>query len=161
MGTDLVAMLKEEEGALAEELAEDLKRLGPHYQIDDPQRVQQRSARLVAALIDSASGDPGPFVRYVRRIALERIAEGFCLGEIQRALTALEARAWEVPVDQSSIGSLIGHLSILSGTIGRAKDELASVYLEQKQKADRRVALLEQRLDELSKGTEAHIEAEA
>ena len=51
-------------------------------------------------------------------------------------------------------------LSIITGTIGRAKDELARLDLQQKQAADQTIARLEKRLDELSKGTEGHVEPE-
>ena len=70
------------------------------------------------------------------------------------------ARNVMVPVEGSSVGSLVRHLSIVTGTVGQAKDELARLYLEQKRTADGTIAVLEQRLDELSKGTEGHVEPE-
>lgn len=160
MEMELVELLTRDRAALERDLVDDLRRAGPHYSTASVDLVRERCARLVGAFVESASGNPAPFVNYVRRIARERGAEGYGLDEIQQALSSLEARAWQVPVEGSSVGSLVRHLSIVTGTIGRAKDELARLFLEQKRAADGTIALLERRLDELSKGTEGHVEPE-
>ena len=107
-----------------------------HYATIDAADLAHRCARLVDAFLASLDRDAGAFVDYVREITEERIAEGFHLPEIQRALSLLEARAWQIVVDRSSIGALVGHLSVVTGTIGAAKDELARVYLAHKQRLE-------------------------
>jgi hypothetical protein len=162
MDTSLVALLKQEQTAIENGLVEDLTR-GPwrHYRTADAGVVQERCANLVRALLESASGNPAALLKHVRRICDERINEGFQLEELQHALSCLEARAWRVAVERSSIGDLVQHLSIVTGSIGGAKDELGRVYLLRSQAADRTIASLKDRLDQLSKGTEGHVEADS
>jgi len=162
MDTSLVALLKQEQTAIVDGLVKDLTRgPGQHYRTADVSVVRERCATLVQALVESANGNPTALVKRVRCIAQERVSEGFHLEEVQHALSCLEARAWRVPVERSSIGDLVRHLSIVTGSIGAAKDELACLYLLQKQAAERRIASLEHRLDELSKGTDGHVEADS
>jgi hypothetical protein len=162
MEMTLAALLKQEQTAIVDGLVEDLTRgPGQHYRTAHASVVRERCASLFQALLESASANPTALVKHVRRVAQERVSEGFQLEEVQYALSCLEARAWRVPVERSSIGDLVRHLSIVTGRIGEAKDELARHYLLQKQAADRRIASLEHRLDELSKGTEGHVEADA
>jgi hypothetical protein len=162
MDTNLVAFMKEEQTAIEDGLVEDLTR-GPwqHYRTADTGVLRGRCANLVRALVESANGNPAALVKHVRRICGERINEGFQLEEVQHALSCLEARAWRVAVERSSIGDLVRHLSIVTGGIGGAKDELARVYLLQRQAADQTIASLKDRLDQLSKGTEGHVEPDS
>jgi phage shock protein A len=46
-------------------------------------------------------------------------------------------------------------LALVTGIVGRGKDELARAFLEHKERAEARVASLEQRLAELFKGTQS------
>jgi hypothetical protein len=162
MSANLAEFLKDDEGALAEGLAEDLKAANaPHYRGSDPALLRSRCAALVAAFVESGAGDPSPFVRHVRRVTEERISEGYYLPEIQHALSSLEARAWRSAIERSNILGLTRNLSIITITIGQAKDELARLYLAHKETAEKTVARLQERLDELSKGTEGHVEPEA
>lgn len=162
MEARLVAFLKQEQTDIEDGLVEDLTR-GPweHYRAADVGVVRKRCADLVRALVESANGSPAALVEHVRLICDERVNEGFRLEELQHALSCLEARAWRVAVERSSIGDLVRHLSIVTGGIGGAKDELARLYLLQKQAADRTIASLKERLDELSKGTEGHVEPDS
>ncbi len=127
----------------------------PHYRDSQPGQLHERCTRLVGALLAAtAEGAPWAFAAHVRRITDERIEEGYLLGEIQLALSVLEARAWQLAVEHSSADTLVRNLAFVTGLIGQAKDELARAYLAHKLRADARVAELQQRLDELFKGTE-------
>jgi hypothetical protein len=129
-----------------------------HYGTIDAADLTRRCARLVDAFLASLEGGPAAFVDYVRRITEERIAEGFYLPEIQQALSLLEARAWQIVVERSSVGALVGHLSAVTGTIGAAKDELARLYLAHKQRAEADLARLQ--TSRLFAGTEGPWEIE-
>jgi len=97
----------------------------------------------------------------VRKVAGERAAEGYDLREIQLALSALEAQAW--PLVTGAGGDtdvVVRRLALVTGIAGRGKDELARAFLEHKERAEARVASLEQRLAELFKGTQSPPEGE-
>jgi hypothetical protein len=101
------------------------------------------------------AGGPAPFVAHVRAVAGERAAEGYPLAEIQHALSALEAQAW--PLVTGAGGDtdvVVRRLALVTGIVGRGKDELARAFLEHKQRAEARAAELAERLDRLFKGTE-------
>ena len=128
----------------------------PHYREAPPAERRARVERLVAAFLEAvrASG-PGPFVAHVRAIAGERAAEGYELREIQHALTALEAQAWPIAVGAGGeTDVVVRRLALVTGIVGRGKDELARVFLEHKERAEARAAELAERLDTLFKGTE-------
>jgi hypothetical protein len=94
-------------------------------------------------------------VAHVRRVAGERASEGYPLAEIQHALSALEAQAW--PIVTGAGGDtdvVVRRLALVTGIVGRGKDELARAFLEHKQRAEARAAELAERLDRLFKGTD-------
>ena len=93
---------------------------------------------------------------HVRAIAGERAAEGYELREIQHALSALEAQAW--PIVTGAGGEtdvVVRRLALVTGIVGRGKDELARAFLEHKERAEARAAQLAERLDRLFKGTDS------
>ena len=126
----------------------------PHYHGAGEALLRARCQALVAAFAKSCGGDPEPFGSHVRAITEERISEGYYLEEMQRALVALEQAAWHVAVERSNIGNLVRNLGVLTGTIGRAKDELARAFL-----ADARRTRLD--LRRLFAGTEGHVEPDS
>jgi hypothetical protein len=157
MTTDLFELVRAEAAELAEVLARELRTAGtPHYLRAAPDVVRRRCHRLVKAFLESTRGHPAPFVKYVRQITDERIAEGYYLAEMQQALRLLEERVWRIAVEGSSIDRLVRHLGIVTGTIGAAKDELARAFLSEKQRAEAETARL--RAEHLFKGTEGHVE---
>ncbi len=102
------------------------------------------------------AGGPAPFVAHVRRVAAEHASEGYPLAEIQHALTALEAQAW--PIVTGAGGDtdvVVRRLALVTGIVGRGKDELARAFLEQKERAEAKAAQLADRLDRLFKGTDS------
>lgn len=128
----------------------------PHYREAAPGVLGARCERLVAAFVEAArSGGPQPFERHARRIAEERVAEGFSLREVQLALSALEAGTWPLAVEAGGgTDAVVSRLALITGIIGRGKDELARAFLEQAERADALASRLQQRLDTLFKGTE-------
>jgi hypothetical protein len=162
MDAELIALLTERAGAVAAAvetalLAQDV----PHYRDAAPQVLRDRCDRLVAAFVDSAQqAGAQPFERYVRSIVDERVAEGFALREVQHALSALESRLWPLVVAAGGdTATVVRRLAVVTGIVGRGKDELARAFLDHKEKAEAEVATLSLRLDRLFKGTEPTPEA--
>jgi hypothetical protein len=101
------------------------------------------------------AGGPAPFVAHVRRVAGERAAEGYPLAEIQHALSALEAQAWPIVTEAGGeTDVVVRRLALVTGIVGRGKDELARAFLDHKERAEAKAARLADRLDGLFKGTE-------
>src|SRR6185436_13846920 len=153
MTHELAVLIQAEAGAIADELASELRRSNaPHYLRLDERLLRHRCQQLVQAFLESCTGRPAAFEAHVRRITEQRMSEGFYLDEMQQALTILERRAWQVAVEGSNVAQLVRHLSIVTGTIGRAKDELARTFFSGKQRADAALARL--RVEGLFQGTE-------
>ena len=157
MDAALLSVFSERKGALAAGLeavllAED----APHYRGAPPDERGARIESLVAVFLDAVrAGGPRPFVAHVRRIAGERASEGYGLAEIQHALSALEAQAWPVVTGLGGdTDVVVRRLALVTGIVGRGKDELARAFLEQKERAEAKAAQLADRLDRLFKGTE-------
>jgi hypothetical protein len=157
MDAALTALLADRAGALGAALetallAQDV----PHYREAAPEVLRGRCDRLVAAFV-AAAGPAGPaaFERHVRSIVEERVAEGFALREVQHALTALESRLWPLVVDAGGdTATVVRRLAVVTGIVGRGKDELARAFLDHKEKAEATAAALSGRLERLFKGTE-------
>jgi hypothetical protein len=157
MDAALASLLSARQDALAAGLeASLLAPDAPHYRKAPPGARRARVERLVAAFVEAvrASG-PAPFVAHVRAIAGERAAEGYELREIQLALSALEAQAWPLVVEAGGDTEVVvRRLALVTGIVGRGKDELARAFLDHKERAETRAAELAERLDALFKGTE-------
>jgi hypothetical protein len=164
MDAALASLLSARAGALAAGLeAALLAQDVPHYREAPGDERRARVERLVAAFLEAvrASG-PAPFVAHVRAIAGERAAEGYDLREIQHALTALEAQAWPIVAGAGGeTDAVVTRLALVTGIVGRGKDELARAFLDHKERAEARATGLERRLAELFKGTESPPEDEA
>jgi hypothetical protein len=157
MDAALASLLSARQDALAAGLeASLLAQDVPHYREAPAGERRDRLARLVAAFLEAVrAGGPFPFVAHVRAIAGERAAEGYQLREIQHALTALEAQAW--PIVAGAGGEtdvVVRRLALVTGIVGRGKDELARAFLDHKETAEARAAALAERLDTLFRGTE-------
>ena len=128
----------------------------PHYRDTPAEELQARCSRLVAAFVDSVRrGGPEPFTGYVRGIAGERIVEGFALREVQQALSSLEEQVWPlVAASGGDTESVVRRLAVVTGIVGRGKDELARAFLEQLERCGARANQLQRRLDALFRGTE-------
>jgi hypothetical protein len=135
-------MLSAERSAVIESVFEKVRRpCAPHYRDEQLHRLHTRTERFVDELIASLSGDPDRFIDYVRRVTHERVHEGYHLNEIQHALSVLEREAWELCATRiDARKDLLEGLGSITWTIGQAKDQLAQIYLAEKDHAE---ALLE------------------
>ena len=157
MDVELASLLADRAGALGAAvetalLAQDV----PHYRGAAPEVLRGRCDRLVAAFVEAArQGGAQPFERYVRSIVDERVAEGFALREVQHALTALESRLWPLVVDAGGdTATVVRRLALVTGIVGRGKDEIARAFLDHKERAEAQAADLSHRLATLFEGTE-------
>jgi hypothetical protein len=158
MDAALTSLLRARAGALAAGLeAALLAQDAPHYREAPADERHARVEQLVAAFLEAvrASG-PAPFVAHVRAIAGERVAEGYPLREIQHALSALEAQAWPIVTEAGgTTDEVVRRLALVTGIVGRGKDELARAFLGHKERAEAKAAQLAERLDRLFKGTDS------
>lgn len=153
MPIPLFQALRDEARAIADELFRGLRTARtPHYRGAAEELLRQRCRELVEAFVKSCDREPDAFSTHVRAVTCARIAKGYSLVEMQRALSLLEAAAWRVVVDRSNVLNVVRHLSVVTSVIGGAKDQLATAFLEE---AIRRGSAL-QGLE----GTDAHIEAD-
>jgi hypothetical protein len=158
MDAALASLLSSRAGALAAGLeAALLAQDAPHYREAPQSERRARVERLVAAFLEAVrAGGPAPFVAHVRAIAVERAAEGYDLREVQHALSALEAQAWPIVAGAGGdTDTVVRRLALVTGIVGRGKDELARAFLDHKERAEARAAELAERLDRLFKGTDS------
>lgn len=155
MGTFLARLLASEKPAIIETIYSRIRQSdASHYQNEDARLVRARIERLVDTFTFACAGNPREFSDYVRAITVERVREGYHLPEIQRVLSVLEAKGWDICAHRiDDRGDLLRALSLLTATIGAAKDELACVYLEESARARDSVARLEHRIERLMSGT--------
>ena len=157
MDAALASLFSERQGALAAGVeAALLAQDAPHYRGAPREERRARVERLVAVFLEAVrAGGPAPFVDHVRAVAGERAAEGYELREVQHALSALEAQAWPLVTGAGGeTDTIVRRLALVTGIVGRGKDELARSFLDRKERAEARAAALERRLSELFKGTE-------
>jgi hypothetical protein len=158
MDAALASLFSARAGALAAGMeAALLAQDAPHYRGAPPDERRARVERLVAAFLEGLrAGGPAPFVAHVRTVAGERAAEGYPLAEIQHALSALEAQAWPIVTEAGGdTDVVVRRLALVTGIVGRGKDELARAFLHQKERAEAEAARLADRLDRLFKGTDS------
>jgi hypothetical protein len=82
---------------------------------------------LTEALIRSTYLGPEQLGEFVGMVAEGRLAEGFELEDLQRALRILEVIAWRVVANESAVDSVKANLTSLNTAMGYARDELARV----------------------------------
>jgi hypothetical protein len=153
MATGLFQILSPKRQQLSEAITRDLRASdSPHYGEIEISRLRQRVDRFVDAFIEASTGEPLAFVRYVERLAEERIAEGYYLEEIQRVLSLLWEHSWKTVVDHSPPDTLVTSLAFVSRMVGSSKDELARIYLARTQEVNTRAQMLEEKLKQLLGG---------
>jgi hypothetical protein len=121
-------VLRSHSSALAEHLAEHLTGgLGPDSRYADlaPDVLLERCRLFVDALVRATGSDPESLADYVGGVARRRLAEGFGLHELQRAVRILEVEVWRLVVADSAPEDLASNLCGLSVAFGQARDELA------------------------------------
>jgi hypothetical protein len=128
MEDELRQILRRHSRSLTKELAAQLKRRPTsRYREVEPTVLSMRCRMLVEALITSTHSGSERLGEYVGSTAERRLAEGFELEELQRALRILETIAWRVVANESAIDSLRANLTTLNAIVGCARDELARV----------------------------------
>lgn len=158
MSQELFDTVGERRHDLAVHLAHEIKQARhPHYEAVELPLLEERASQLVDAFHQSMRGDPRPFVAYVRRLSEARHREGYYLEEMQTLLSMLEERVWNLVLEESPFRRAVSHLAVVTTVIGKAKDELALVYLEAKNRSDLTVDELTRRLAELQ-GTDPIVE---
>ena len=128
----------------------------PHYRETPAHELRARCDRLVAAFLEALRrGGEEPFVRHVRAIVQARLAEGFLLREVQQALSSLEEQVWPiVAAADGDTATVVKRLAVVTGILGRGKDELARAFIDQLERCGAQASQLQRRLDALFKGTE-------
>ncbi len=150
MATGLFQILSPKRSKLSETITKELRSGDlPHYGEIDIETLRRRVDRFVDAFVESATGEPLAFVRFIERLAEERIAEGYYLDEIQRVLNLLWQHSWQAVVDHAPAVTRLEGLAFVSRTVGAAKDELARIYLARTLEVNTRALELEQRLKQL------------
>jgi hypothetical protein len=88
---------------------------------------------------------PHGFDDYLCEILGKRIAEGYSLEELQRALRIFEELLWRLCAqERRDRDQLVRDLAVVTTIIGAAKDHLARVYLE---RAQERIRQMQRKLD--------------
>lgn len=156
MSSNFNEVLSKNKAVLSETIIARLKTSGAvHYQTMDGDVLQGRVDLLVDSFLKSMKKRPGVFITYLKQITEERIPEGIFLHEIQTVLQILEEKSWQLVVDNIPQEDQVRCLSQITGTIGAAKDQLAHIYLQHLEKAEKDAAFLKWRLDEMAKGTDS------
>ena len=117
-------ILRSHSSSLEEHLA---NQLGPSTRYGEltPEVLSERCHLFVDALVHATGSDPESFGGYLGGVARRRLAEGFGLDELQKAVRILEVEAWRVVVAESVPDALASNLCGLSVAFGHARDELA------------------------------------
>ncbi|OGQ91624.1 MAG: hypothetical protein A2289_04810 [Deltaproteobacteria bacterium RIFOXYA12_FULL_58_15] len=138
MNTQLFDLIRQHRHELIENLVNGLQQGGaPHYQKIARDLLTTRGTKLVAALEGAVGDSPDALVEHLRKIADERMAEGFDLSEIQTALTLLESKMWFLCAQTTpSREMLLGQLSLVTSLIGHAKDVLACSHSTNRRSSD-------------------------
>jgi hypothetical protein len=140
-------------GLLIDSIARDLREGDSvHYAKAEPQELQGRLERLVDAFLVATGGSPKSFVDFVRRITMERIAEGYFVHEILTVLNVIEAKACDIVVRDATESRADRYLRHISRTISSTKDQLVQVYFIGKEEAEARAALLEREIKKTAAG---------
>lgn len=156
MSSNFIDVLLENRTALSESVTARLSTSGAvHYRTLDGDVLQGRVDKLIDTFLKSVQKKPAIFLSYIKEVTEERISEGFFLHEIQTALQILEEKSWKLVIEHLPLEEQVRCLSQITGTIGTAKDHLAHIYLEHLEKAEMTTALLQRRLEEMSKGTDS------
>lgn len=102
----------------------------PHYATAGEPETRARLERLFDELLTAVRReDLTSIVEHAERIAAERFAAGYGLGEVQVAMNALEEAVWQRLFAVLEPGQLGEALRLVSTALGAAKDALARSYV--------------------------------
>lgn len=152
--TDLHALLASRRELLVTNTYRRVRASGaPHYATQPDEEVERRMSQLVSTLIEateSTAKRDHVFVDHMRRIAAQRIREGFSVAEVQLGLGCLQEEAWSLCADEiEDRQDLLRCLTSITSIISHAKDELGLLFLERKYPVGVEVAPTHHPLDDL------------
>lgn len=136
-GTDLHELLSQNRDAVVANTLRRVRASGaPHYATQSEEELRRRIAHLVTALLESTESTAKRrhvFIDHMRRIAEQRIREGFSVAELQLGLGCLQEEVWSLFAEQlSDRDDLLRGLTSITSIVSQAKDELALLFLERK-----------------------------
>lgn len=132
--------------------AEVVGRRLPHYEAAGVEEITKRLSALFDVVITSASDNQlEPALAHADHIAAERHQTGHDLGELQRAINALEEQLWRAVMEDAPVNAQGYALGVVSTILGAIKDRLACAYVSRTANKPTRTL----RLDELFRGTAA------
>lgn len=136
-GTDLHKLLAGHREELVTSTLQRVRASGaPHYAAQPEDEVRRRIEGLISTLLEateSASKRRHAFVDHMRRIAEQRIHEGFSVAEVQLGLSCLQEEAWKLCAERiSNPHDLARSLTSITSIVSQAKDELGLLFLERK-----------------------------
>jgi len=139
--------LKTEQKELIDAVFNDIRKAhAPSYMDAEPELLLGRCQRFVAKYLTALEGNPRVFVDYMCRTAEDRVAEGYSLGEIHLVLDIFEGELWNICGERiSDQNTLLEALRKISSIINTARDEIACLFLEQRQKALAKIEELKKR----------------
>ncbi len=135
MNTNLIRMIETNRDLLRTRVSTQVRiPSAPHYQDRVKQLLGVRAERLIQEYLESVRTESTGFIDYVRSLAEERIQEGFRLSEIQMALNIFGEEIWQLCTEsEPDKYKQLRYLSQMFITIGAAKDQVAQVYLRQRE----------------------------
>lgn len=150
---DVVTFLQERRDAVLDRSgAEVARRRLPHYEEAGAAEVASRLAHLYDAVATSAAArNLDAALAHAHEVASERQHSGHGLGEVQRAINALEEQLWLAIVEDVPAPSQGHVLGVVSTILGALKDRVACDYLAAATPSRPKTL----RIDELFKGTSA------
>jgi hypothetical protein len=136
MRSPVITRIRKEKEALTQSLVDAIRSSeAAHYRDADSELVRQRCQTLVDEFLAAFSKNPKSFATYLRRIATERMAEGYFLDELQLVLDLFRQRIWQLTAEALDDRQLlVEYLDLATSIVTEAKDAAARTYLERAQK---------------------------
>jgi len=143
-------LLERRESILDHASTEIVGRRLPHYEAAGPEAVRERLAALFDVVVQAAAESHlEPALTYAGDLAATRQQSGHDLGELQRAINALEEQIWHAVFEEVPANAQGYALGVVSTILGAIKDRLACEYVSRA--ASKPTHTL--RIDELFRGT--------
>jgi hypothetical protein len=122
-------LLREDEPAILEEARTRVAQL-EHYHRDGDGRTRERLEALYARLARAVrTRDLDELVSHAERVARDRHAAGFGLGEVHAAFSALEEAIWRRAAERLALEEQAWGLALVTTALAHAKEALGHAYL--------------------------------
>ena len=124
----------------------------PHYEAAGAEEITKRLAALFDVVVTAATEHHlEPALAHADHIAAQRQQSGHDLGELQRAINALEEQLWHAVMEDAPVEVQGYALGVVSTILGAIKDRLACAYVSRATGKPTHTL----RIDELFRGTAA------